>query len=296
MYRADLTPRGPFSLQAAATFGFGPNEGRPPAFDGAMRLAFAVDGGSGYAGAVLRQSEPDGQVAVELQAARGADIDTALAQVARIVSLDHDGEEFIRVGEGDPVLGELQAKHPGQRPVLFPSPYESAAWAIISARRPASVGARVRATLSEQRGHCFELAGQTTYAFPAPGDLRGLDDFTGLDTTKLRRLRGVAEASDELDAGTLQALGPERAYEHVQQLEGIGPFYASLIVLRATGFADAVLPSAEPKVLRNAAELYGLEQPLALERFTELAETWRPFRTWATVLIRLAGDRARRGT
>ena len=81
-----------------------------------------------------------------------------------------------------------------------------------------------------------------------------------------------------------------------QQLEGIGPFYAGLIVLRATGFADAVLPTAEPKVLRNTAELYGLPQPPTLERFIELADHWRPFRTWATVLIRLAGDRARRGT
>jgi hypothetical protein len=31
-----LEPRGPFSLCAAAEFGFGPNQGRPPAFDGAM--------------------------------------------------------------------------------------------------------------------------------------------------------------------------------------------------------------------------------------------------------------------
>ncbi len=58
-----LTPRGPFSLKAAAEFGFGPTEGRVPAFDGVMRLAFAVDGGAGYAAATLRQSEPDAPVA-----------------------------------------------------------------------------------------------------------------------------------------------------------------------------------------------------------------------------------------
>ena len=33
---AEIPPRGTFSLQAAAEFGFGANEGRPPAFDGAM--------------------------------------------------------------------------------------------------------------------------------------------------------------------------------------------------------------------------------------------------------------------
>ena len=296
MHLTGLTARGAFSLEAAATFGFGPNQGRPSRFDGTMRLAFAVDGGSGYAGAALTQPEPDGPVAVELQIAGGAEIGVALAQVARVVSLDHDGEEFARVGDCDPVLGALQARHHGQRPVLFYSPYEAAAWSVISARRPASVGARVRAALSEQFGQPFELAGETVYAFPRPGAVIELDSFAGLDVTKVRRLRGVAEAAAQLDAGRLQALGPERSFEQLQQLEGIGPFYASLIVLRATGFADAVLPTAEPKLLRNTAELYGLPQPPTLERFIELADHWRPFRTWATVLIRLAGDRARRGT
>lgn len=290
-----LNPRGAFSLEAAATFGFGPNEGRPPRFDGTLRLAFAVDGGSGYAGAVLTQSEPDGPVAVELQIVGGAEFEVALAQVARIVSLDHDGEEFARVGDRDPVLGALQAEHHGQRPVLFNSPYECAAWSVISARRPASVAARVRTALSERFGQSFELAGQIVHAFPQPGAVVELPNWAGLDATKVRRLRGVAEAAAQLDAGQLQSLGPERSFEDVQRLEGIGPFYAGLIVLRATGFADAALPMTEPKVLRSAAELYGSSEPLTLERFTELADKWRPFRTWATVLIRLAGERARRG-
>ncbi|HEY6397849.1 MAG TPA: hypothetical protein VIX82_10390, partial [Solirubrobacteraceae bacterium] len=71
-------------------------------------------------------------MSVELQTAGSADEDRALRQIARVVSLDHDGEEFMRVGERDPVIGWLQRAHPGQRPVLFHSPYEAAAWAIIS--------------------------------------------------------------------------------------------------------------------------------------------------------------------
>lgn len=46
-------------------------------------------------------------------------------------------------------------------------------------------------------------------------------------------------------------------------------------------------------MLAHAADLYGLPSPLTLERLTELAEPWRPFRTWVTVLLRLAGDRSR---
>ncbi len=289
---AELHSIGPFSLKAAAEFGFGPNEGAP--FDGAMRLAFPVDGGVGHAGAVLSQAATDGPVSVELQTRGGAEPERALAQVARVVSLDQDGSEFLRVGKRDPVIGRLQGAHPGQRPVLFHSPYEAAAWSIISARRPASQAARVRAMISERLGVKFELAGQSLNAFPLPDALAGMpDDFPGLNAEKVSRLHGIAGASlaGDLDVERLHAIGPERAYEELQRLKGLGPFYAGLVVLRASGFADAMLEVPEPKVLGHVARFYGLNETPSLDRVAEIAEGWRPFRTWCTVLIRLAGDR-----
>lgn len=292
---SELVPEGPFSLRAAAQFGFGPTAGGPPEFDGAMRLAFAVDGGRGYAGAVLRQGEPDGPVAVSLELREGADAGPALAQVARIVSLDHDGRAFLRVGERDRVIGALQREHPGQRPVLFHSPYEGAAWAIISARRPSAQAARVREALAAQHGATFELAGRALHAFPQPDRLLELPGAVpGLNDEKVARLRGVAQAAHEgrLDVAHLHALGPDAAYAEVQTLKGLGPFYAGLVVLRASGFADAPLRMVEPRVLARAGQLYGLPEPPTLDEFSELAEGWRPFRTWCMVLIRLGGDRA----
>lgn len=295
-----IDPRGAFSLRAAAEFGFGPNEGRPPQFDGAMRLAFAVDGGRGYAGAVLRRpaGDEEGPVEITLELRGRASAEVALDQVARTVSLDHDGEAFAAVGQSDRVLGALQRAHPGQRPVLFCSPYEAAAWSIISARRPAAQGARVRSALAEMLGATFELAGRTLRAFPQPDRLAEIpDDFPGLTSTKVDRLRELARvsAAGDLDVARMHELGPERAYDDVQRIPGIGPFYAGLIVLRASGFADALAPIPERKGYAHAARFYGLGgvwtgSPDAAA-FAQLAERWRPFRTWATVLIRLAGDR-----
>lgn len=291
-HSAQLEVSGDFSLAAAAAFGFGPRDG---VTDDALALAFCVDGGRGYAGAVLSQpDEPSGPVQVQLTLRDGAGVQAALEQVARIVSLDHDGEQWRAVGERDPVLGALQRAHRGQRPVLFHSPYEAAAWAVISARRTAAQARKVRAELSAQFGDSFECNGQTLHAFPQPAHLLALGDrFPGLNMDKLVRLRGVAEAAlaGELDVGTLRLMGPERAIEHVQTLNGIGPFYAGLIVVRGSGFADAMLMSPEPKLLDHAARFYGCPGEPTLPWLTELAEQWRPFRTWATVLIRLAGDR-----
>jgi DNA-3-methyladenine glycosylase II len=290
-----LTPRGAFSLRAAAEFGFGPNAGRINDFDGMMRLAFPVDRGIGYAGAVLRQPARDGAVEVELELRDGADRTAALAQIERILSLDHDGEEFARVGERDPVIGQLQAAHPGQRPVLFHSPYEGCAWAIISARRAAAQAGLLREGVAEQLGEPFDLADRTVHAFPQPDRLATLpDDMPGLNDTKTDRLKvlAVAALAGDLEPHRLHRLGPDRAYVEVQRLPGIGPFYAGLVVLRASGFADAMLETPEPKVLAHAARLYDLDVPPSPQRFAEIAEHWRPFRTWAMVLIRLAGGRA----
>lgn len=290
-HTTELPVVGEFSLRAAAGFGFGPKDGSPADL---LRLAFAVDGGRGYAGAVLRQPEElHGPVTVELTLRGGAPLEGALAQVARIVSLDHDGTGFERVGELDPVLGALQRAHPGQRPVLFHSPYEAAAWAIISARRPALHGRRVRDELAIQLGDSFELAGETLHAFPQPAHLVELgDQFPGLNFEKLTRLRSVAEAAleGELEVARLHEMGPELATQHVQRLNGIGPFYAGLIVVRAGGFADALIQAPEPKLLAYASRFYR-HPGGTLEWLTGLAERWRPFRTWATVLIRVAGER-----
>src|ERR1700730_8980048 len=101
-----ITPDGPFSLAEAATFGFGQRAGGD--WDGVMRLAFCLDGYSGQAGAETRQDGPGpGPGAVQRPA--GVDLGPVRRQVARVLSLDHDGREFSRVGERDPVIGRLQA-------------------------------------------------------------------------------------------------------------------------------------------------------------------------------------------
>jgi DNA-3-methyladenine glycosylase II len=285
-------PRGPFSLRAAAEFAFGPSSGSAPAFDGALRLAFGIDGGAGYAGVVVRQPGDDGRLECELHA-DGGDLEAIERQLARILSLDHDGEAFLEVGGRDPVIGELQRRHPGQRPVLFHSPYEGAAWSVISARRQPAQAASLRRQLGVTLGRTFELAGEQVVAFPQPDRLLEAVSLPGLSEEKVARLRGVAQAAlaGALDPGALRELGPEAAWSALQKIRGIGPFYAGLIVLRASGFADALLPMPEPRVLRHAARFYRLDAPPTLAEFTELARAWQPFRTWATVLLRLAGDR-----
>jgi DNA-3-methyladenine glycosylase II len=286
MTTTTIVPRGPFSLRELATFGFG--QRLDTSYDGVMRMAFCADGYRGGAGVSVRQ-DPDG---IHVEVHGSADPDAVTAQVARILSLDHDGDAFLEVGRRDPVIGRLQEVAPGLRPPQFHSPYEAAAWAVLSARRPARQMAQVRDRLSAAYGTAFDLAGQRWHSFPTPSVLLDVGEFPGIPEPKLSRLHAVAQAAwdGRLDAARLGAMDPAAAMASVRELPGIGPFYAALIVVRACGLAD-VLVANEAIALDTMAGLYGLDGPPSPAELDRLAEPWRPFRTWAAVLIRAAGSR-----
>jgi len=119
-----------------------------------------------------------------------------------------------------------------------------------------------------------------------------VQEFRGLDPTRIGRLHGVARAALDgaLDPQRLAALDAAEAFKEVQKIPGIGPTYGTLIVVRATGATDA-LTFNEPRLGSYAARFYNTgPEPLAAPQLEAIAERWRPFRTWAAVLIRVAGD------
>jgi DNA-3-methyladenine glycosylase II len=279
---------GPFSLAAAVAFEFGPSSPRPVADDQVMRLAFVTDDLRHQAGVVIRQ-EPGGDLIAEIGGV--SDIAAAERQVRRILSVDRPAAGWIAAGRRDPVLGHLQARHPGLRPVLFRSPYETAAWAMIAQRRQKSQAAALWHRLSESLGRPFELAGQVRHAFALPERLLGLYTFPGLESRRIEWLRGVAgrALAGDLDPEQLAAMDTDRAMAALRTVPGLGPVYAGLVYLRATGVSDA-LTLAEPRIPYYVRHYYGLTDVPGIETLRQIAESWRPFRTWAAVLIRVAGD------
>jgi DNA-3-methyladenine glycosylase II len=287
-----IRPRGPFSLREAAMFGFGPRAEKH--FDGIMRLAFCVDGYTEQVGVELRQDTGGAVHAVVLRALEtGTRDDQAVRdQVARVLSLDHDGAAFLALGDADPVLGKVLAAVPDLRPVLFYSSYEAAVWAILSARRARPQATALRERLSRDHGAVFTVAGVEQAALPTPAQLLQVTELPGLPAARIPWLHGVARAAldGRLDAGRLAATDPDVAMADLRTLPGIGPFYAALIQIRSTGVTD-VLPTNEPRVLSCAGELYGLGEPMSPSEFERRAQAWRPWRTWATVLIRAGTHR-----
>jgi DNA-3-methyladenine glycosylase II len=203
-----MVPAGPFSLGASAAFleGFSPAAHRGAA-GGHLHLAFVPDGEEAAAGVCLRQPVgPDGTVVGEVFGE--ADPDAVPEQVARILSLDVDGSGFPAVGRRDPVVGRLQGRWPGLRPVGFCSPYEAAAWALIGHRIRIVQAARVKERMAAELGQAVDVHGDPRHAFPGPGRLAGLEEFPGLFERKVANLRALGAAAMEgsLDGAWLRGL------------------------------------------------------------------------------------------
>lgn len=282
--RFELVPRGPFSLAASIRFleGFAP---AAYAGDGPdhLDLAFVADGGEAVAG--VRVRERDGLVVGDVFGE--APLDVVRGQVARVLSLDIDGTAFPAVGRRDPTVGRLQARYPGLRPVGFCSPYEAAAWALIGHRIRVTQAAKIKARLAEELGPAVAIHDTEHRAFPGPARLAELDAVPGLTERKVGYLRalGEAAAAGHLDAATLRSLPEREALARLRALPGIGPFSAELTLLRGACPPDG-LPRHEGRLPRAVALAYGRAAPPDAEELEQLAEPWRPYRTWVALLLR----------
>jgi DNA-3-methyladenine glycosylase II len=281
-----ITPRGPFSLGAAVHF-FGSWEGATgvEAQSDTLRVAFRLDDYASTAGLLVRQAPDGGDLEVTIVTTTGDPDQAAIeAQLAAILSLDHDGTGYAELGERDPVVGGLQRQADFLRPVLFNSVYEAAVWSILSARAHHRQAQKIRSALSDK----LTVDGVALDVFPAPEALLERQEVDGLSAEKVVRLHGIARAAldGDLDRATLRALDTETAQERLQELRGIGPFSAMLIAIRALGPADALV-LGEARMRKALAAAYDRPE---LERddaaVIALADSWRPYRTWVAVLLR----------
>ncbi len=120
------------------------------------------------------------------------------------------------------------------------------------------VGAVARLRIVQAAGLRAELIAHhgRDGAFPPPRDLRLLDP--DLPARKSEYLRAVAEAALDglLDGAALRALDPALAVQRVEQVKGLGPFAAELVVVRGANAPDA-LPRHERPLDAEISERYG---------------------------------------
>jgi len=190
----EIQPLGPYSLEESASFIDAWHQ--PPAEGtgggGHLHLAFLTDDYWEAVGVCLTQDD-SGVVHGEVYGGAGAA--AVERQVARILSLDIDGRAWPEVGRRDPVVGMLQRRFPGFRPVNWSNAYEAAAWCVMSTRSNMRQAQAIKDRMSRELGHEVDLHGHRLWVFPEPSRLAGLESYRGLFGRKVEYLNRLGRAA-----------------------------------------------------------------------------------------------------
>jgi DNA-3-methyladenine glycosylase II len=204
----------------------------------------------------VKQERPD-SIAVTIDGPRSEHAQV-LVLARRILGVDRELTHFDRAAARMPWLRPLALRMRGVKPPRYPSLWEAFVNAIafqqVSLHAASAIVRRLITTLSPP----IESEGTLSYVFPSAEQVLGADDellrATGLSTGKLATLRRVGEAlaSGAMSEAMLEEHPSADAAALLRQIKGIGPWTATVILLRGLGRLD-VFPMNDTSVARNLA-------------------------------------------
>jgi AraC family transcriptional regulator, regulatory protein of adaptative response / DNA-3-methyladenine glycosylase II len=199
--------------------------------------------------------------------------------VTRMFDLDVDLGAFHALASGDPLLRDLVAKRPWIRLPQYLDPFEGTVRAILGQQVSLAAASTMVDRLVRRVG---DSAPDSFLSFPRPEAVAALGTQglleLGLTRAKAASLHGLALA--DLDWDHLRTAPAEQAEAELDALPGIGPWTASYVRMRTLGDRDA-FPAADLGVIKALRALLP-EEPTP-GRITALAESWRPWRAYATL-------------
>ena len=236
----------------------------------------APDGALDY---TLYVDEPGGTEGIEQD---------AVWWIRWLLSLDDDLGDFYGLAQNDPCFAPVVRELNGYHQVKFGSPFEAAAWAIVSQRNRMSTARGLYQGLLTTLGHRINLEGHDYWAFPEPEEVAPLGEADlPSDLHGLRRseyILDAARAFASVTPGFLQYSPDAVLEEWLLGIRGIGPWSARFILLRALGRYQG-LPENERGLTRAASLVYGPGMTLTphdVERISNQYGPWRGY--WAHYL------------
>lgn len=278
-----LHPRAPFDFGKTLEFigGFSPSQSEQETVNRSLTKALRIQNQTAVfkvqsTGAV---EKPGLEVELFSEAALSKSVqEAALERISFYLSLDDDLSPFYALAEEDPpFLKGVQALY-GYHQVKFPSPWENAAWAILTQRTSTPVARTYKRRVTERYGSSLETPYGTYWAFPEPADLLGADvSELGAMTGGFRRnesLLSAAQAFSRADRTWLRAAPYAEVERWLRQIKGIGEWSAAFVLLRGLGRMERAILE-DPRnpyvihLLEQANKVYG---PISIGGLREKAQ------------------------
>jgi 3-methyladenine DNA glycosylase/8-oxoguanine DNA glycosylase len=199
-----------------------------------------------------------------------------------VLGLDLDPAPLQRVAQLDHRLAPIGLALRGIRPPRFPGLFETFANVVPFQQVSLDAGAAIVARLVERFGARVEHDAGASYAFPTADVIAGARlariRSCGLSARKAESLRHLARAvaTGELSEAALCRLSTSDALRWLATLPGIGPWSASLVLLRGLGRLD-VFPPGDVGVVRGLSALLHLRSNAALDRLVERSGEYRGY-------------------
>jgi AraC family transcriptional regulator of adaptative response / DNA-3-methyladenine glycosylase II len=229
--------------------------------------------------AVVELSPGSDAVVATLHLRHPGDLTAAVARCRRLLDLDADPVAIDAALGADPTLEPLVADLPGIRVPGAVDPTEMAVRAVLGQQ----VSVAAARTLAGRLVHAYGTplptpSGTLTHTFPTADVLADADPATfHLTARRAATLHAMtqrlADGSLTLDAGADR----DDAEQQLLAVPGIGPWTAHYLRMRALADPDVFLPT--DLAIKIGATKLGL--PADPRRLGEVAERWRPWRSYA---------------
>ncbi len=186
----------------------------------------------------------------------------ALAILRRVLGVERNVAAFDRAARRLPWLEGLAVRMRGVKPPRYPTLWEGCVNSILFQQVSLSAASAISRRMTLALGRAIPAGSGALHVFPAADRLRDASDrvlrAAGLSASKLATLRRVSESllDGTLDESALEALPSPAAVTRLCEIKGIGPWTATLILLRGLGRLD-VFPMNDSSVLRNLAFVTG---------------------------------------
>jgi 3-methyladenine DNA glycosylase/8-oxoguanine DNA glycosylase len=210
----------------------------------------------------------------------------------RILGVNIDASAAELRARVQPQLWRTAVALRGLRPPRYPDLFEAFANVIPFQQLSIEAGMAVTSRLVRRFGQVLASEGRDHFVFPVAEDIadRSLRDLKscGLSTGKALALRTVARAiaCGDLKAQDIESLRSAEAIDRLRQLPGIGPWSASLVLLRGFGRLD-VFPPGDSGAEKSLTTLMRLRSATALMRVIDHFGDYRGYLYFYGIASRL---------
>ncbi len=205
-------------------------------------------------------------------------------RVRKVFDLDTDFTLMNEKFAEDKLLSKgMQNSHVPRLPVAF-DPFEFVVRAIlgqqISVKAATTLAKRIAGKAAIKTNNSFPPG--LDYFFPNPSELLNMElDGLGLSKTRQVTLKTATHAILHKKVKLTANQSFDTFHKDFSMLKGIGDWTVNYVAMRGLGMADS-FPDNDLGIIRALAKN---DKKLSKKEIRDLAESWRPYRAYATLCI-----------